>query len=513
MYFQFFDARPASIACLSTLTYKGHRMSSYKPASRRTFLQSAALVSSAAVVNAVIAPAEVTAVSSSPSRPNVLMICADQFRADFLGANRENPSVITPHLDALARRGTNFQFAVCNQPLCSPSRASFLTSRYATETDVWKLEVELNHSLPTIATEFRKAGYTSNFLGKWHVSDRDNAKGQHQFGWLPPGPTRGGFDDVWEGANILELISHPTEGNYWLSDGTDLGFRDEYRVDFIADRAVKFIEVQNEKPWFLFVSQLEPHQQNDMDAFVPPERYSKSYPNPFVPEDLRNLPGDWRAQLPGYYGCVQAIDDCVGKLVDALQRSGQFDNTIICFFSDHGCTFRTRLGEYKRSPHDSSLRVPFVIAGPGFNRAQTISQLVSLLDLTPTLLDGAGVQVPASMKGHALKQLLDTPAMRQAWDDVAYIQISSSICGRAMRTADWTYCCYDPTASKGEKEFSTTYTDFALYSNAADPYQQVNLAGRPQYAKIADDLRKRLRDIIIANGEPAPTITAAEFYA
>ena len=142
--------------------------------SRRSFLRNAALATTG------VATANNGALAEAPpaKRPNVLMICSDQFRADFVGINRQNPSVITPNLDALAARGTNFQFAVCNQPLCSPSRASFLTSRYATETKVWALEIELDHSLPTIATEFRKAGYTSNFMGKWHVSDKDDAQGK-----------------------------------------------------------------------------------------------------------------------------------------------------------------------------------------------------------------------------------------------------------------------------------------------------------------------------------------------
>jgi arylsulfatase A-like enzyme len=136
--------------------------------------------------------------------------------------------VKTPNIDALAARGTNFRQAVSNQPLCSPSRASFLTGMYATKTKVWKLGPELDHSLPTIATEFKKSGYTTAFIGKWHVSDTKDASGKDQMGWIPPGPSRGGFDDLWEGANVLELVSHPNQGNYWDNDGTNIGFKDEY---------------------------------------------------------------------------------------------------------------------------------------------------------------------------------------------------------------------------------------------------------------------------------------------
>ena len=290
-------------------------------------------------------------------------------------------------------------------------------------------------------------------------------------------------------------------------------FTTRTRVDFIAERACEFIERKHDKPWFLFLSQLEPHQQNDMHAFVPPARYADEYAEAFVPYDLRNLPGDWRTHLQGYYGCCQAIDDSIGKLVTSLEKSGQLENTVICFFSDHGCTFQTRLGEYKRSPHDSSLRVPFIVAGPGFDRATTVSELVTLLDLTPTLLDAADITPPASMKGRALKPMLDNPKARREWPNTAYVQLSQAICGRAIRTAEWTYACYDPTVPKGEAAFSKTYTDFALYSNAGDPYQQLNLVGRPEYKAIAKQLRDQLREMIVANNEPAPTITPTEFYA
>jgi arylsulfatase A-like enzyme len=255
----------------------------------------------------------------------------------------------------------------------------------------------------------------------------------------------------------------------------------------------------------LFVSQLEPHQQNDVDAFIPPKRYEDKYDDPFIPEDVRNLPGNWRSRIPGYYGCVQAIDDCVGRLVDTLKSTGQLDNTIIVFFS--------RMGEYKRSPHESSIRVPFIFAGPGFDQSVTVDEVVSLLDLTPTLLDGAGIQAPSSMQGKSIRPLAHDPAARKGWDTIAYIQISQSIVGRAIRTPEWMYCAFDPSIPRGQAEYSTQYTDFALYSLAADPYQRLNLVGRPEYKDIADLLREELKRRIIANGEAVPTITPISYYA
>lgn len=521
-------------------------MSDLSTSTRRKFLRNAALATGGAVATAAgagtaVATGTMDTKTDSSRRPNVLMICADQFRADFVGANHENPSVKTPHIDALASRGVNFRQCMTNQPLCSPSRASFVTSRYATETAVWKLGIELDHSLPTVATEFRKNGYTTNFMGKWHISSAQQKDGMKQLGWIPPGPSRAGFDDLWEGANVLELVSHPYEGEYWDDEGKNIGFKDEYRVDFITNRGVQFIEQKHDKPWLLFLSQLEPHHQNDIDAFVPPKRYqddfqwrlylsqmeahqrdehkdfvpptSAGYVDPYIPEDLRNLPGNWRSRISGYYGCVQAIDDCVGSLVAALERTKQLDNTIIVFFSDHGCTFKTRLGEYKRSPHESSIRVPFVIAGPGFNKSRIMDEVVTLLDLAPTLLDGADIQPPASMRGRPLKALAESLDVRKNWDNTAYFQISQSICGRGIRTPDWCYCAFDPTVKRGEAEYSRNYQDFALYSISGDPSEMVNLVGRPEYREIANQLRALLLKKIEEADEPAATITPIHYYA
>lgn len=501
---------------------------------RRAFLRNAALASGAMAV-AAASSAEAGSQSDpdaklpDKTKPNVLMICADQFRADFIGANGENPSVKTPNLDALAARGTNFRKAVCNQPLCSPSRASFMTGMHATNTGVWKLGLELDHSLPTIATVLKQARYSTNFMGKWHVSRPELADGQKQLGWIPPGPSRAGFDDIWEGANTPEVVSHPYEGNYWISDGTNIGFKDEYRVDFIADRAANFLKQKHDKPWLLYVSQLEPHQQNDVDAMVPPHRYADQYLNPFIPQDLRDLPGNWPSRIAGYYGCVQAVDDCVGKLVATLEKTGQLENTIIVFFSDHGCHFRTRMGEYKRVPHDAAIRIPLIFAGPGFDHALALDEVVSLLDLTPTLLDGADVSIPSGMQGKSLKPLSTDAKARAEWDSAAYIQISASMVGRALRTKDWTFAVYDPNSEGNGVSGSTQYIDYAMYHNGADPYQKTNLVGRPAAPYIEVDgqrttegrpdhketgnrLREELKHRIVANGETEPVLKPQLYF-
>ena len=210
---------------------------------------------------------------------------------------------------------------------------------------------------------------------------------------------RGGFLDLWEGANVIEFTSHPYEGTIWDRDGKEITYKDEYRVDFITDRVERFLRQKQEKPFFLFISQIEPHQQNDMHRPIGPNGSVERFANSTVPEDLRALPGTWQAQLPDYYGCIEAIDASVGRVRRILEEEHLADNTIFVFISDHGCHFMTRNQEYKRSTHNSSLRVPLLIDGPGFHGAQQIPELVGLIDLAPTLLEAAGVPVPSSVEG------------------------------------------------------------------------------------------------------------------
>jgi arylsulfatase A-like enzyme len=440
------------------------------------------------------------------------MICADQFRADFVGAARQNPTTQTPCLDAMARRGVMCTNAICNQPLCSPSRASFLTSRHATETGVWKLGLELDHRLPTIADMFSQNGYSTHFVGKWHVSNNARADGTPNLGWIPPGPSRGGFQ-TWEGANVTELVSHPYEGSYWDNEGNDLKYKDEYRVDFMVDRAIRILEQPRHEPWFMFLSILEPHQQNDVDEFVAPNGYAEKFHNPYVPPDLRALDGNWQDHLPGYYGCVQRIDEAVSRVLQTLKEQDQLEETIVLFFSDHGCHFRTRIGEYKRSPHDASLRVPFILQGPGLNQAAEIPQQVTLLDLAPTLLDAAGIVPTGNMRGRSILPLLKDADARTEWDArPAYIQVSGSMCARAIRTREWTYCVCDKAVDGNSAPRSTEYDEWALYSLAGDPAQLRNLIGRPEYKAVAAELREILKQQIVAAGEPEAAIKPAATF-
>lgn len=435
----------------------------------------------------------------SRQKPNIVFIISDQFRADALGCMGMNPMNLTPNLDALARKGVLFKQAISNQPVCAPARGCMFTGQYPAQHGVWKNALGLKPDAVTLPGVLRDNGYTANYIGKWHLSAQTPAD---KMSGPVPRENRGGFLDFWEGANALELTSHPFEGDMYDGDGKALHFADEYRADFMTDRAVRFLKDkrQKDKPFLLAISYLEVHHQNDTDLFVPPKKYAGKYANAWVPQDLRPLPGTWPSQLPGYYGCVAGIDDAVGTLMAALREQGLEENTIVVFTSDHSCHFRSRNAEYKRSPHESSIHIPLILSGPGFNRGMEINELVSQVDFMPTLLEAVGIAVPKTVQGHSAMPLLDRKT--NGWRNEVYIEISESLTGRALRTPQWTYAVAVPA----REQRSMNYNEYMLYDRYADPFQHVNLAGRTETKEISAQLRQRLLARIVEAGEPKPTI-------
>lgn len=438
-----------------------------------------------------------TSAQVSREKPNIVMIISDQFRGDCVGALGRNPMGLTPNLDAMARRGVVFRSAMANQPVCAPARASIFTGQYPSKHGVWKNGIGLPTDAITIAKELRGAGYSSDYIGKWHLAPAP-ATG-------PVAPEyRGGFLNLWEASNVLEHTSHPYEGDMFDGDGKPLHFSGVYRTDFMTGRAREFLK-RAKSPFFLVLSYLEVHHQNDIDAFVPPKEYAGRYRNPFVPQDLRPLPGSWPSQLADYYECVAKMDETVGTILASLKENGMDKNTIVAFLSDHGCHFKTRNTEYKRSPHESSIHIPLIVQGPGFDRSLEIPELVSQVDIAPTLLDAVGLRVPASMQGHSVLPLLDRRTA--GWRNEVYFEMSEFTTGRGLRTPEWTYAVAAPKR-RGWKAVPATdeYVEYMMYDLAADPYQHVNMAGRAEVQQVSEELRRRLLERIVESGDKRPGI-------
>jgi arylsulfatase A-like enzyme len=446
--------------------------------------------------------------TSNAPRPNIVIIISDQFRADCLGCLGFNPMNLTPNLDRMAAHGVLFRSAFCNQPVCAPARASMFTGQYPAKHTVWQNGPGLPHDAITLAKIARDAGYTANYMGKWHLASQAGLSAAEARGPVSAAD-RGGFLDLWEGANALEWTSTAYEGDLFDNDGKPIHWSGVYRTDFMTGRAQQFLRTAK-PPFLLVLSYLEVHHQNSTDTFDPPKEYKGKYPNPFIPPDLRSLPGSWPSQLSDYFGCVAKMDETVGTIRQTLASTGLDRNTILLFTSDHGCHFKTRNTEYKRSPHDSSIHVPLIVEGPGFDRGMEIFELVSQVDLMPSLLQAAGLNAPATMQGHSFLPLLDRHT--EGWRDEVYFEMTEFITGRGLRTPQYTYAVAAPKAPGWHAvPRADKYVEYMLYDNYADPFQQVNLAGRAEYRTVTEALRKRILERIQESGDPAAAVEPSWF--
>jgi len=427
-------------------------------------------------------------------RPNVVVFFTDQQRWDSLGANG-NPLDLTRTLDRMAQRGTHVLHAFTPQPVCAPARAVLQTGRYPTATGVYRNQIALPRDVPTLAHHFTAAGYATGYIGKWHLADRDP---------VPP-EQRGGYQ-YWLAANTLEFHSDAYRTVLFDHDERPVRLAG-YRADALADAAIRFIADHQEEPFFLFLSFLEPHHQNHRDDYPAPNGYAERYTGRWTPPDLATLGGSSQQHLGGYWGIVKRLDEGLGRLLDALKSLELAERTIVVFTSDHGCHFKTRNSEYKRSCHDSSIRVPLVLRGPRFDGGGQLRELVSLIDLPPTLLEAADLPVADEMQGRSILPLLRGRCAD--WPQEVFFQISESQVGRGLRTQRWKYSVAAPDLDGWEHAAADRYAEEFLYDLEADPYELTNLVGFESLREVTDDLRERLIRRMVEAGERAPTIEAA----
>ncbi len=168
----------------------------------------------------------------------------------------------------------------------------------------------------------------------------------------------------WLAANLLEFTSDVYDTVVFDNDNQPVKLPG-YRVDALTDAAIRYIDAHQDAPFFLFISYLEPHHQNHVDDYPPPDGYREQYTVKWVQPDLQALGGSWAQQLGGYFGMVKRLDEALGRMRDALKSLGMADNTVILFTSDHGNHFKTRNPEYKRSCHEASVCAPTAFLRPG----------------------------------------------------------------------------------------------------------------------------------------------------
>ena len=436
--------------------------------------------------------------------PNIVFVITDDQRWDQLGYNG-HPVLQTPHIDRIAREGAAFNhFFVCT-PLCSPSRASFLTGLYphkhlVTNNDKLGLDI-ISHTLMTFPRQLRENGYETAFVGKWHMGLDDSR--------------RPGFDS-W--------ISFKGQGIYIDGVVNDNGTRRQLRgnmTDYLNERAVEFVKQGHEKPFCLYLAHKAVH-----GPFLPAKRHEVLYSDyefevpPRDEEDLagkpvmtrkvtrvnwtelegvgpepaeprrgrgRDAPSVVRDQLR----CLASVDEGVGQLFDALESTGQLDNTIFIYTSDNGFL----MGEHgrfndKRLAYEESLRVPFLIRYPDVIQPGNVrDELVLSIDVAPTLLELAGVESIVPMQGESFVPLLqnrEAPWREAFLAEYFHEKVAPRIPSwQAVRTEEWKYIHYRDTEDLDE-----------LYHLAEDPKELKNLIKDSEHQGQLEEMRSRLNELL-----------------
>ena len=446
---------------------------------------------------------------------NIIFYFTDQQRWDTCGCFGQ-PLDITPNLDQLAREGVKFDNAFSPQPVCGPCRALFQTGKWPTETGCFRNNIMLPAGVKTLGNYIEEAGYETAYIGKWHLaSDGELEKPptiDHTVTAIPR-ELRGGYTGFWRAADVLEFTSHGYDGFVFDENDRRIDFKG-YRADCINNLALEFFDqYDGKKPFFMTISQIEPHHQNDRKHYEGPEGSKERFKDFVLPEDLKALGGNGLEEYPDYLGQCASLDENLGRLVAKLKEKGLYENTVIIFASDHGSHFLTRnrdshlngYDDYKRSCHDAALHVPLVIAGGPFKGGVAVEELVSTASLPKTILALAGVDVGDAMIGENLLDVVEKKDDNRP--NEVFAQISESRVGRCIRTARYTYSVYAPGINGGAAAAADRYADDFLYDMEKDPHQLNNVVADPAYVQVKEELRERLLDWIQRAEGTRPLIT------
>ncbi len=430
-------------------------------------------------ISAIAAPA----LSAQRKQPNVLFILVDEWRAQATGYNGD-PNVHTPVLDRMERTSVNFQNAVSGTSVCCPYRASLLTGQYPLRNGVFINDVELKPNGVTLGEAFAKAGYKTGYIGKWHVYGSPEGKYERRLSYIPP-EKRFGFY-YWK---VCECTHDYNHSLYY--DGNDQTPKYWPGYDAIAqtDDACQFIERQSKTrdPYFLTLSLGPPH----FPYPTAPQRYHDLFKDRDI--QLRpNVPVANREAatkiLRGYYAHMAALDDCLAKLLDTLERTGTANDTVVVFTSDHGDMMFSQGLEKKLYPWDESIRVPFLVRYPAGLGAKNrrLRTPINAPDIMPTLLGLCGLPVPQSVEGTDYSKIMAGAAERP--DSAALLSLPVPMTEarrngfaeyRGLRTERYTYA----RSIKGP---------WLLYDNKTDPYQKNNLCGQPGHKALQSRLERAL---------------------
>ena len=480
-------------------------------------------------------------------KPNILLIMADQLRFDALGCYG-NPEIRTPNIDSIALNGSIFDNHYIQNPVCSPSRCTVLTGRYPKNHGTRDNGIPLRDSEITIAEVLRDNGYTTAAIGKMHITTQFMSKQKEEEDWPED---HYGFEILHTSCDIktgeyLDWLKEVSPENYAIvkvqgeqkmrEDKASAADKDQsgppqvypskvdpryHQSTWIADKTIELIENSTEdKPFFAYCSFVDPHH-----PFDPPEPYASLYdpdklsPPSFVPGELEDKPPhfrlhqnghgfsnekydyrrlsdhDWGVIKAAYYGMISLIDENVGRILEAIQKKGIENDTIVMFTNDHGELMGDH-GLLFKGPflYNCLIKAPMIIKWPGVvPQGSRYRQITEHVDVLPTLLEYAGVKPPHGVQGASMAPILrgDT--------------------GSGRKYALTEFNCYDWGLSLKAltgRDYKLVYyagEDFGeLYDLNSDPDERVNLWSKPEYADVKQRMLKALMDRIIETEDTLP---------
>ena len=442
-------------------------------------------------------------------RPNIIFILVDDLRWDDLGA-AGHPFVKTPNIDRIAGEGALFRNAFITAPLCSPSRASFLTGQYAHTHGITDNvdRSAASHKLITFPLLLRQSGYSTAFIGKWHMGNDDSQ--------------RPGFD---------RWVSFKGQGSYIdpeiNEDGKDVK-ASGYITDLLSGYAIQFIKRQHDKPFLVYLAHKAIHPEvmqhddgsvnlADAERFIPAERHRSLFTGEKIPRrtsamrpptgkpalerkisDLPPLGASTATRDEAVLGrlrSLMAVEEGVGEILKALKETDQLDNTVIVFASDNGYFYGEHgLSVERRLAYEESIRMPLLIRYPNSIKAGTVRDEFALnIDLAPTLLELSGVSAPTTMEGRSLVPLLKgaKPEWRKSflieyYSDRVFPRIRQ-MGYKAIRNERWKYIHYFELEGMDE-----------LYDLKTDPFEMKNIIHQPDAAKILEGMKREMERLLKA---------------
>lgn len=452
--------------------------------------------------------------SSTIEKPNLLIIMTDEHNFRTLGCYREllshdqayvwgdGVNVETPHIDYLAENGIRFSKFYASTPVCSPSRASFVSGRYPQNTGITTNNMIMNNEIITFAEVLKQNGYKTGYNGKWHL----DGDGRPQ--WAPK--RQFGFSDNrymfnrghWKKLELTDKGAKVASTNKKGEPNYDLNGADEqtFTTDFLTNRALEFIDENKNDAFCYMISYPDPHNPDIVRApydkmytnmaFEAPATYNKSDRN--VPSWAKK---DKNASIDQsqYFGMIKCIDDNIGRLIKKLQNLDLLENTIIVFTSDHGDLRAEHHKHNKGNPLEASAKVPFIVYYPKkIDAGGVVENAFNTVDFAPTVLNLLDFQAPQQMHGFNFSELLLSPNKQNQYRDITFIRST----GRD-NNGKWI-----AAITSRYKLILSRSDDPWLIDMEKDPDELINFFEVPEYKDVITNLAFKLKEYSENQNDP-----------